>query len=323
MTTVSHLRNLFLAALFFFLATSVVYGELVDKVVAVINDDIITLTDLKKETAPFENKVIEQAPADKVDEALKQMHNDILNQVIENRLIAQEAAKTGVSISDDEFEKAYKTLLDKNGVTAEEFAAELNQNGMTSSYHKKMFREQMLQSKVVSYEVRSKIVVTEDMIEDYYTTEYTEEITDDGYYLQQIGVAVKDGQQEQALEQIKRVRNLALSGTNFPELAKKFSDLPSSADGGDIGVFAADEMSDTMKAAITSAPPNGITEIIETADGYQFFKVSVQEKGNVLTKIPYDIVREDIRDKLYDQQFQQEYAKWMRELKKQAYIKIL
>ncbi len=323
MTTLSHLRNIFLALTFSFLATSTVYADLVDKVVAVVNDDIITLTDLEKETSQFEKKVIEKAPADQVDAAVKQMHDDILNQIIENRIIAQEAKKIGVSVTDEDFDKAYQNLLDRNGVTPEQFAEELNSKGISVSYHKKMFREQMLQSKVVTYQVRSKIVVTENMIEDYYTNKYTEKIDDDGYYLQQIGISAKDGVQEAAREQIERVRNLALSGSSFPELAKKFSDLPSAADGGDIGVFKADEMSNDMRNAITSAPPNGITDIIETADGYQFFKVSAQKKGEVLNKIPYDVVKEEIRNLLFDQQFQEEYTKWMRELKKQAYIKIL
>ncbi len=78
-----------------------------------------------------------------------------------------------------------------------------------------------------------------------------------------------------------------------------------------------------MRHAITSAPANGITDIIETGDGYQFFKVTAQKKGNVLNKVPYDAVKEEIRDLLYDQQFQEEYSQWMHELRQQAYIKIL
>lgn len=323
MTTLSYLRNSVLALTFSFLLTSTACADLVDRVVAVVNDDIITLTDLDKETSQFKAKVIEKAPADQVEAALKQMHDDVLNQIIENRLIAQEAERLGISISDEDFASAYQNLLDRNGVTREQFAEELTQNGMSVSYHKKLFREQMLQSKVVSYQVRSKIVVTENMIETYYTDKYTEKIDEDGYYLQQIGVDIKDGSREAAREQIERVRNLALAGTGFPDLAEKFSDLPSAADGGDIGMFKADEMSESMRAVITSAPPNGITDIIETADGYQFFKVSAQKKGAVLTKIPYDVVKEEIRNNLFDQQFKEEYSKWMRELKKQAYIKIL
>lgn len=323
MTTASHIRNVLLGSLFCLFITSTAHADLVDKVVAVVNEDIITLTDLEKEASQFEERVRSQVPEDQQEEAMQQMRDDVLDQIIENRLIAQEAAKINVTIPDEDFNRAYQNLLDKNGVTREQFAEELNKSGISVAYHKQMFREQMLRSKVVSYQVRSKIVVTENMIEDYYKNEYTEEITDDGYYLQQIGVSIQGGLAEQALEQIERVRNLALSGASFPELAEKFSDLPSAADGGDIGVFAADEMSEKMRHAITSAPPNGITEIIETDSGYQFFKVTAQQKGNVLTKVPYDVVKDEIRDTLFEQQFQQEYSKWMRELRRQSYIKIL
>lgn len=313
--------SFFLFTLLFSTATAA-HAALLDKVVAVVNDDIITMSELDQEAEQYVERVRAAVPEDQLDDALAAMRSDVLNNIIENKLIQQKAKSRGLSISADEFNAAYKNLIAENGVTKEQFIKQLEQAGMSAAFHRKMFKNQMLQSKLISYEIRSKIIITEEMIQKYYDNEYVESVSDGGYYLLQMGFAWEDGKKAEALKQAERVHKLAASGKDFKELARKFSDLPSAKDGGDVGVFKAEEMPEIMRVVIVNLPDNSVSEIIETPSGFQFFKVLSSQKGGVLTKVPYESVKEEIREKLYNKQFKTNYDKWVNELRDQAYIEI-
>ena len=121
----------------------------------------------------------------------------------------------------------------------------------------------------------------------------------------------------------ERIRSLAVTGEDFRELAKKYSDLPSAADGGDIGVLNKDDMSAEMIEIISKTKPGEISSIIETSSGFQFFKVLSSQEGQIITKVPYESVKNDIYDILYQQEIEQRYEEGLQEKKSQSYIKIL
>ncbi|RZW20584.1 MAG: hypothetical protein EX260_06565 [Desulfobulbaceae bacterium] len=124
-----------------------------------------------------------------------------------------------------------------------------------------------------------------------------------------------------ALQRAERVHKLAQSGSDFKELARKFSDLPSAAEGGDIGVFEEDEMASYMRGAVISLNPGQISAIIETPVGYQFFKLLSSKQGGIVTIAPYSEVKEEIREKLYDQELRKEFKEWIEQIRGEAYIR--
>jgi len=112
-----------------------------------------------------------------------------------------------------------------------------------------------------------------------------------------------------------------VSGSDFSELARKFSDLPSKAEGGDIGVFEEVEMASYMRGAVTSLNPGQVSDIIETPVGYQFFKLLSSKEGGIVTIAPYSEVKEEIREKLYDQELRKEFEEWIEDIRSEAYIR--
>ncbi len=305
------------------LCSQPVYSKLLDKVVAVVNDDIITKTELEAETDQFIQRIVQSTPPAQVAATIAKVRSEILQRVIEERLIRQLAQQKKISVSADEFNAAYQNLLNGNNMTVEQFAAELKKNGLTLQQHKEMFRNQMLQAKLVSFEIRSKIVVTEAMIIDYYDREFAPKTDGTAYSLLQIGITWNQGEKSEALIQAENVRKMAVNDEDFASLAKKFSDLPSSDDGGDIGTFTTDEMSDEMREVIAPLKKNEISEIIETEFGFQFFKVTAITENNVTTKTPYESVKEEIREILYERQFKNDYNNWIKQLRENAYIEVL
>ncbi|MBA3006726.1 MAG: SurA N-terminal domain-containing protein [Proteobacteria bacterium] len=306
-------------------------AELVDRVVAVVNDDVITMSEVNEEGKAFFQKITEQAPAGELSAALRHAREEVLNGLIDKKLIAQEAVKQKVTVNDAELEAALKQMIVSNNMSPEQFREQLKTVGMTESVYRDNLRNQILQSKLLNYEVRSKIIITDDMILDYYDTKYTKHVDQGGFYLLQMGFVWKkdSGHSEKtdkaarldARKRAERVRSLVESGQDFSTLAKKFSELPSAADGGNIGTFQREEMADYMRPVVTALTPGQVSPVVETPDGYQFFKLLSSQDGGIVVQAPYESVKEEIRKMLYDEKLKEEFGIWVSKIKEAAYIK--
>lgn len=305
------------------------YSELIDKVVAVVNDEVITLSDLEKEGGAFFAKIRENATGISQQSALTKARQEVLDALIDKRLIAQRAKQRNIAVSAQEVDSAVQNAMRRNNLNRVQFDEQLKKMGIPRQQYRANLKAQILQSKLINREVRSKIVVTEDAIQAYYNKEYTQQIEGDAYYLLQMGFSwdtdAKDlrAAKAEARDRAERIHALATQSEDFKELAKTHSDLPSAADGGDLGYFAKDDMAPGMREAVTSLKPGEVSDILETSSGFQFFKVLSSQDGQVIQQIPYEAAKEDIRNLLYETQLKNEFAIWIKQLKERAYIKRL
>jgi len=327
--------SLLLSAAIFLLSPAVVTAEVLDRVVAIVNDDIITLSELDEAGEEFLQKIQSSAPDHEIEKATKTANETILNQLIKQRLVSQEAKKAGVGLTDAEFEQAYQRNIKTVSPSREEWLKKLKEAGISEETYKTNLRNQLLRDKLVLYEIRSRIIVTEGMITDYYTSEYTTESQGSGYYLMQMGFAwgkddevksntdLLEADKARALEKAKQVRQQVIDGGDFAQLAVQNSDLPSAADGGDLGLFQKDELAEYMREPVLSLQVSELTPVIETPNGYQFFKLVSVSEGGVVHKAPLFEVKEEIRKKLFEQKFKEEYQEWVEGIREGAYIKIM
>ncbi len=306
-------------------------AEVVDKVVAVINDEVITLSELEEETNSIFKSITKDNPGAPVTEALEKARDIALNGMIESHLIQQKAKKYNVTVTDEDVDAAYEKMRTGMSLTPEEFKHKLEISGLSEESYRNKLKAQILQSRLLSYDVRSKIIVSDEMILDYYDENYTSKVDAGSFYLLQIGLSWPKTEDIEKLtaakketrEQTERVHKLAKSGQDFKSLAEKFSDLPSASDGGDIGTFTLDEMARSMRDAVGALKPGEISEIIETPSGYQFFKLLSGDKNAIVVTASYEAVKEEIREKIFEEKLKIAYAEWVRKLKEEAYIKKL
>lgn len=327
------LHIIFLSSLLFFLMVSHSYGEhLIDRVVAVVNDDVITLSELNKTGKEFFARVKEKAPETEMDKAMAKAREDVLSSMIDKTIVKQQAEKLSITVAEEEVDAAIDQILARNNATIEDFRRELATMNLQEQEYRDNIRDQILQSKLINYEVRSRIVVIEDEIKEYYQQEYTQEKGESGYHILQIGFTWRNSvslekagfdTKEEAREKAEEVRTRILDGESFKGLAQSSSNLPSAADGGDIGIFKKDELADYMKDVILAMKPGDISPIVETGNTFQFFKLLSVREGDIVVKAPYESVREEIRDILYRAKMEDQYKKWVKSLRDEAYVKIL
>ena len=308
-------------------------GQIIDRVAAVVNDDVILVSDVEDAGRAYFEQIKQKTPADALQEALRNARQEVLEGLIGKALVAQKAKKDKVLVTDDDLRESFNTMVKRSGLTEQQFNDKLKESGITRAEYEKNLRYQILQEKLINSEVRSKIIITDDMVKDYYdkhADDYSKGKS--GYSLLQIGFTWGKSQdsrksapnlfadREEARKQAEKIHKLAEDGNDFSELAKKYSTLPSAVDGGDIGVLQADDMAADMRDAIVGLKPGQISALIESSSGYQFFKL-VANKDGVDPNSTYDAAKEKIRETLYQQQVKAEFTTWVKKLQEQAYIK--
>ena len=325
-----HNRSHIILLLLLLVWPSFVAAELVDRVVAEVNDDVITLSELETAGDSYFKRIREKAPARELNAALRQAREEVLTSLLDKMLLSQAAEKMSLSVSEAEIDTAVDQIMARNNATIKEFRKELESMHTTEQKFREDLHDQILQSKMINFQVRSRIVIIEEDIKEYYQKEYTREDGESGYYILQMGFTwEKQGNlvmpgtvaKQDARKRAGEIRTRVLDGESFKELAKSFSNLPSAMDGGDIGMIKKEEMASYMRDTVLAMRPGEISPIVETESGFQFFKLLSVRDGDMVVLAPYESVRDEIRDRLYQQDMEEQYDIWVKELREKAYIK--
>ncbi len=329
---ISHLFIIVTIALFLFLSRA--EAELVDRVVAVVNNDVITLSELDEATEEYLKNTPQSHDEYEQKEAHDTMRAQLLDQLIDQRIINQQAEIARVSISEQEFARAYKRNLEAMNITEKAFLDELLRAGMSLSTFQNSLRNKLLRDKLIMHEIQSKIIVTEEMIQQYYNTVHVSGNSQKTYDLLQMGFVygqskdlqnnpdLLEADKARALHQAEEVHRKVMEGGDFAALARENSNFPTAEDGGRLGLLSLADMADYMKDPIMKLSDGQVTPVIDTPIGYQFFKlISTQENGDMANVVPYFEVKEEIRQTLFEKELQKEYRNWVKDIKEKAYIK--
>ncbi|MBN1688876.1 MAG: peptidylprolyl isomerase [Candidatus Omnitrophica bacterium] len=298
--------------------------QLLDRVVAVVNDEIITQSELDVLLRPLYDEYKEQYHNQELIEKLNEARVRLLYQLIEDRLVYQEALKRAIQVDENEIDSQIEEFK-KRFPTEMELEQALKREGLTLNEMRDRLRRQLMIRHLQNIEIRAKIVVSPKDIEDYYhshPSEYSEE-----EQLKVRSITIKKGAEarvkgmadENAKEKIESLRNKILSGENFGELAKLYSEDTLAKDGGVGGWVGHGDMIPVIDEVIFSLEPSNISQVIETPMGYHLFRVEDRKEG---MKRELDDVRDEIFSKLYQEKYDERFTEWMTELKKDAYISI-
>lgn len=301
------------ACLVMTIAGGVSAAEVVDRIVAVVNDDIITLQQLNNAVAPYIEKVQKaNYPQEKQKKIIYNLKKDMLNRMIERTLADQEAEKYNITVSETEVDKAIERFQENRSMTREELEKGLEQDGMTFSEYRDKIRKELLRPKLISRAVNAKVVVTDTEVKSYYEKHGNKYAGINKYELRNILTEEK--------EKMERARTFLEEGGDFRSAAEKFSEASNASEKGYLGVFKAEAFSDKLKSHITSCSPGEYTDIIETDRGFQIFYVkNIENPGGKSLKE----VREEIVETLYDKKASEKFDKWMQSLKENSHIKTM
>lgn len=289
--------------LMFLFSPHVSYGLTMDRVLASVNDEIITLADYKKvikilgETTHGENK-------DTVDE-------NLLKKMIEEKLIVQEAKRRGLEAGDDEVEKVIEEFKSQNSMSQEDLEGFLKEASVDLDDYRTITKEQILSSKLVISDIDSKIIIRDEEIEEYYAANKEEfRESPERVEVKAVFLRLREGASVTEITDLKRralkVSNLLKEGENFEGIVAEYSDEPLKSQEGFLGVFARGTLIPPLDRKAFSMQEDEISEPIWVSEGvyilYLEKKIGESFKSlDEVRKYLYGTLSERKKDKLYNE----------------------
>lgn len=301
------------------------YAELADRIVAAVNDDVITLSELNEAIEPYVRKIREaQYPQEVERKMLFKLREDILNKMIDQKLTDQETERLHVSVDDKDVDQHIEQVKREHFLTDEELRKSLAAEGYSLEEYHKQIKEQILRIKLINIKVKSKIAVTEKDIRDYYEKHKEDYQGVRKYHLRTILIkapaSANVDQNKAARDKIKSIAKKLKSGADFDGLAKQYSQDGTAATGGDLGLFTLDELSVEFRETVRNMAEGQISPVLQTPVGYQI--LMLQE----IKRMPGKTLKEariEIHERLYRQLVEEKYKEWLKALRDRSYVKII
>ena len=284
-------------------------AHLEDRIVAVVNSDLIMLSDVKRELEPEQARISRQHRGEELAQRLKMAEYMALTKMIERRLQLQEAKARGVDVSDQEVKQAVEQMKRQGEIV--DASDPLNARNV---------RDQLTLLKVVDREVRSGIMVGESEMKRYYQEHRDRFALPEEYTLSQILIQPRsaDGTAD-ALAKARRVVDELKRGEKFEDLALQYSDGPNASRGGRLGLVRQGELLPAIERAIAPLVPGGISDIIESSEGFHLIRVEEKKPKQFR---PFEVVKFEIQGLVFQQKSEDVFQSWLVDLKNRAYIEI-
>ena len=298
---------------------------LVDRIVAVVNDEIITLYDLNKALKPYISNIKALGySVERERETLYQVRNDLLDQLINRKLTDQEIKHLNIQISEVEIDAAIERIKEARSYTDEDLRNGLTQQGLTLEDYRNEMKEQILRSRVVNREVKSKVVITSEDIKAYYDNHREKYAGEKKYKLWNLYCKIPSyagpSEKQTAMDKMKVFEDQLKQGESFENLVNQNSGSDSSVQGSDLGIFRFEELSAQLQAAVKDMNAGKYTPIIDTEFAYQIIYV---EKIIETQTQSIAAVETEIQETLYNEYVNTRFQEWLEELRKRSHLKII
>ncbi len=291
------------------LLSSAMAAHLEDRIVAVVNSDLIMLSDVKRELEPERQRIARQHRGEELAQRLRTAEYMALTKMIERRLQLQEAKARGVDVSDQEVKQAVEQMK-RQGEKIDE-SDPLNMRNV---------RDQLTLLKVVDREVRSGVMVGDSEMKRYYQEHRDRFALPEEYTLSQILIQPRSPDDTaDALAKARRIMSELKRGEKFEDLALQYSDGPNASRGGRLGLVRQGELLPAIERAIAPLVPGGISDIIETSEGFHIIRVEEKKPKQFR---PFEEVKFEIQGLVFQQKSEDVFQSWLVDLKNKAYIEI-
>ncbi len=292
---------------------------LLDRVVAVVNKEVITWSELYK---MMEYESTEQMKALSEEDRMRVFKNNeavFLDKLIDMRLQLQEAKRTGLDVSPEEVKEAIENIKQKYSLTDKSLEENLAKEGLNIGNYKKSMSEQILVNQFLNKQVRSKIVVSDDEIKSQIDTYKTNLINDESFKIRQIFLKKpkEDAERKAAEEKASLILQRLKSGEDFSKLAQELSEDPSGKQGGDLGYVKKNLLAKEFIEAFSKMKIGDISLPFWTEKGLHIVKL--EDKSSAQST---EDIKENIRKQLTEQQFMEKYKSLIKDLREKAHIEI-
>jgi len=297
-------------------------ARVLNRVAAVVNGDVITLRELEARTGSDYAAAQAMPPGPERERAVAKALQLALDQIVAERLFAAQTSALGVETTDQEVQAAIEDIKKRNNLDDDQLREALRSQGLDFSTFRETVKRDIEAMRVLQVKVRSRVKVTDDDVRLYYQTHPQEFEAEPELHVRHVFVGFSPGDEadeararrkaEQLLERIR-------GGEDFAAVARTGSEGPSASDGGELGWLKRGTIQPELDRVIFALPPGGVSDVVRTRTGFQILKVDERRGGE---PVPFDVVKEEIRNRLVNDQAENYRSQFVEELKRDAIIDV-
>ncbi len=285
-----------------------------DAIIAVVNDDVITMKDLRQYIAGVASqmRLEEHKTPEEIQQALGEYEQKGLDKLIDDKLILAAANDKGLTVNQEMIDKRMKEIKDRYP-SDDEFIKSLNMEGMNVSDLEQRLTDQMKIKFEVDMEVRDKIMVNPQDVTDYYNKHMADFHQKPRVNLQSIFISYDKHSKQEARSLADEARSHLMAGEDFDKVAQKYSE------GSSVGEVEQGQMTQSVEDVIFNLKLDEVSDSVEVANGIYVFKaigISAAKQESLVE------VKDQIYNKLEGDQFDARFKTWIDQLRQKAYVEI-
>lgn len=302
------------------LCLSNVYADTVDKIVAVVNDEIITSTDIEKFKKQLQKGKFVDDLLIKDKAALLKSESALLQHIIDEKIIDSEVKRQDLAVTVEKVDQEIRRVAERNRMTKQQLIDELKTQGVVFSEYQNFMKQRLEREGLIQKAISSKIRISEEEIQNYYLSQYgNKNLSAFEFSIAHILLRPKAGDKEAAKARADEVLKKLDDGVSFETLASQYSEDPNFTQGGYLGTFKNGEFLKELEDAVAGLNPGQYSKVVSSKLGYHVVKLLSKN----ITKDPaYEAKKKDIQNILYEKAFAQQFKFWIAQKKSESFIRI-
>lgn len=301
-------------------------GKVVEEIVARVNNEIITSSELDKARASAAEDARQDCSGkctpEQLQAAIEDRQKNALRDLIDQSLLEQRGKDLGLSVETDVVKQLDQIRISNNLKDMDDLEKAVSAQGLDWEDFKNNIRNKILTQQVISREVGSHITIGHDEALKFYNEHKNEMVRPEAVALKAFEVSTA-GKTEAEIPELKKKAETYLQrikdGEDFSVLAKRFSDGKTAPQGGYLGEYKRGELAKELEDKVFVMKKNELTGVIETKQGFLILQVLEHYAEGVQ---PYDKVENDIMEHLYSQRMEPALREYLKTLREQSYVVI-
>lgn len=308
--------------IFSFYGLTALSEAVVDRVVAVVNQEIITLSEVEKWIASQKEEIVAEDRLEKQGQ-MQALCRKALDKLIDEKLIDQEAKKSGVKVSSKEIEATVEEVKRQNAITQEGLEKALAAEGLTLETYKKQIEKNLQRQRLIHWSVKIEEKTGEKDLRGFYQENISRYRTNETYRPAMILFIVPKGASPDEVREIRKKCQSVLEkikkGDDFGEMALLYSEDGSNKARGDLGYFRKGELLPVFEREALRLKVGEVSGIIRTEFGFHIIKL-LDRRG--ASPLPYEEVSERVKADYYNAEMEKAFRQFLSKLKEKAVIEI-
>lgn len=298
-------------------------GETVEEVIARVNNEIITHSDLEHATAEMRDEVQRDCTGctpQQVEQKLADGQKNILRDLIDNSLLVQRGKDLGINVDTQVVKRLDEVRIQNNLATMDDLERAVTKSGEDYEDFKNNIRDQLLQQEVIHREVGSRVVMAHADALKYYDQHKEDFVRPEQVVLRELFVSTEgktDDEKEALKKKIDGLLTRIRGGDDFGELAKRFSDGTTAKDGGFLGAFEKNQLAANLSPILFKMSRNDVSDVIPTQNGYAIYQV---QQHYAAGQQPEASVEDEILEHLYNDQLRPALRDYLQTLRQDSYV---